>query len=222
MDLVVQKYGGTSVANTKKIKNIARNIQKLRKRKKSLVVVVSAMAGETDKLHNLTKDISKIPNDRECDQIISTGEKVSAGLVTMALLEIGIKAISLDPRNFGLITNDLHGKATILSVGTDEIKKYLKKGFVVVIPGFQGINLQGDVTTLGRGGSDLSAVAIASALKASYCELLKDDVDGIYTTDPKLYKGAKKLIIFHIKKCLKCLAWVQKYYKQKQLSMPII
>ena len=168
MDLVVQKYGGTSVANTKKIKNIARNIQKLRKRKKSLVVVVSAMAGETDKLHNLTKDISKIPNDRECDQIISTGEKVSAGLVTMALLEIGIKAISLDPRNFGLITNDLHGKATILSVGTDEIKKYLKKGFVVVIPGFQGINLQGDVTTLGRGGSDLSAVAIASALKASY------------------------------------------------------
>tara|TARA_B100001029_G_C15063451_1_gene460834 strand:- start:2162 stop:3385 length:1224 start_codon:yes stop_codon:yes gene_type:complete len=193
MDLVVQKYGGTSVANTKKIKNIARNIQKLRKRKKSLVVVVSAMAGETDKLHNLTKDISKIPNDRECDQIISTGEKVSAGLVTMALLEIGIKAISLDPRNFGLITNDLHGKATILSVGTDEIKKYLKKGFVVVIPGFQGINLQGDVTTLGRGGSDLSAVAIASALKASYCELLKDDVDGIYTTDPKLYKGAKKI-----------------------------
>ena len=193
MDLIVQKYGGTSVGNIKKIKNVARNIQKLRKKKKSLVVVVSAMAGQTDKLHSLTKDISKIPNEREYDQVISTGEKVSAGLITIALLEIGVKAISLDPAKFGLITNNLHGKGTILSVGTNEIKKYLKKGFVVVVPGFQGINSNNEVTTLGRGGSDLSAVAIASALKASYCELLKDDVDGIYTTDPNLYKGAKKI-----------------------------
>jgi len=192
MNLVVQKYGGTSVGNIKKIKSIARNISTLRK-KKSMVVVVSAMAGETDRLDKLTKDIADIPNEREYDQVISTGEKVSAGLVTIALSGIGVKAISLDPSKFRLITNDLHSKATIISVGTDKIKEYLKKGYVVVVPGFQGINSKDDITTLGRGGSDLTAVAIASALNASHCELLKDDVDGIYTTDPKLYKRAKKI-----------------------------
>ena len=108
-------------------------------------------------------------------------------------MEIKTKAISLDPSKFGLLTDNLHSKANILSVGTKRIKELLRKGFVVVIPGFQGVNSKGDVTTLGRGGSDLTAVAIASALKAKHCELLKDDVDGIYTTDPKLYKGAKKI-----------------------------
>ena len=193
MDLIVQKYGGTSLANAEKIKYIAQNISKLKKQKKSIVVVVSAMAGETDRLYDITKTIATIPNEKEYDQVMSSGERVSAGLLSMALMEIKTKAISLDPSKFGLLTDDLHSKANILSVGTKKIKELLRKGFVVVIPGFQGVNSKGDVTTLGRGGSDLTAVAITSALKAKHCELLKDDVDGIYTTDPKLYKGAKKI-----------------------------
>ena len=193
MDLIVQKYGGTSVGSTEKIKYIAKNISKLTKKNKSIVVVVSAMAGETDRLDKITKKISKIPNEKEYDQVISSGEKISAGLLSIALLEIKTKAVSLDPSKFDLLTDDLHSKAKILSVGTKKIKNLLKEGFVVVVPGFQGINSKGDVTTLGRGGSDLTAVALASAPKASHCELLKDDVDGIYTTDPRLYKDAKKI-----------------------------
>ena len=179
MDIIVQKYGGTSVANIRKIKSIAKNVSKLKKKNKSIVIVVSAMAGETDRLHNLTEKISKIPNEREYDEIVSSGEKVSAGLVAMALMDLKVKSISLAPAKFGLLTDDLHSKATILSVGTKAIKDYLKKGYVVVVPGFQGVNSKGDTTTFGRGGSDLTAVALASGLKASHCELLKDDVDGI-------------------------------------------
>ena len=193
MNLIVQKYGGTSVGNIKKSKNIAKNIASLKKQKKSIIVVVSAMAGETDRLDKITKKISKIPNEKEYDQVISCGEKISAGLLSIALTEMNVKALSLDPSKFELLTDDLHSKAKILSVGTKKINTLLRRGYVVVIPGFQGINSKGDVTTLGRGGSDLTAVAIASALKANHCELLKDDVDGIYTTDPKLYKGAKKI-----------------------------
>ena len=193
MDLIVQKYGGTSVGTTEKIKHIAKNISKKSKLGKSIVIVVSAMAGETDRLDNIARKISGIPNEKEYDQVISAGEKISAGLLSIALIEKNVKAISLDPSKFNLLTDDLHSKAKILSVGTKKIKELLRKGYVVVIPGFQGINSKGDVTTLGRGGSDLTAVALASALNASHCELLKDDVDGIYTTDPKLYKAAKKI-----------------------------
>ena len=193
MDLVVQKYGGTSVGSIKKINFIAHNISKLRKQKKSVVVVVSAMAGETDRLDKITRRIAKIPDEKEYDQVISSGEKISAGLLSIALIAMNVKAVSLDPSKFNLLTDDLHSKAQILSVGTKKIKSFLKKGFVVVVPGFQGVNSKGDVTTLGRGGSDLTAVALASALRASHCELLKDDVDGIYTADPRLYKRAKKI-----------------------------
>ena len=193
MDLVVQKYGGTSVGTTEKIKHIAKNISKKSKLGKSIVIVVSAMAGETDRLDKIARKISGIPNEKEYDQVISAGEKISAGLLSIALIEKNVKAISLDPSKFNLLTDDLHSKAKILSVGTKKIKELLRKGYVVVIPGFQGINSKGDVTTLGRGGSDLTAVALASALNATHCELLKDDVDGIYTTDPKLYKAAKKI-----------------------------
>ena len=193
MDLVVQKYGGTSVGTTENIKHIAKNISKKSKLGKSIVIVVSAMAGETDRLDKIARKISGIPNEKEYDQVISAGEKISAGLLSIALIEKNVKAISLDPSKFNLLTDDLHSKAKILSVGTKKIKELLRKGYVVVIPGFQGINSKGDVTTLGRGGSDLTAVALASALNASHCELLKDDVDGIYTTDPKLYKAAKKI-----------------------------
>ena len=190
MQIIVQKYGGTSVASITKIKKIAQNIKKLKNKKISPVVIVSAMAGETDKLIKLISSISLLPNEREYDQIISTGEKVSSSLLVMALNEINVKALSLDATKANILTDNIHGKASILSIGTKEIKKYLLKGFVVVIPGFQGINSNNDITTLGRGGSDLSAVAIAAALKAERCELLKDDVDGIYTTDPRLYKKA--------------------------------
>ena len=191
MKIIVQKYGGTSVGSIEKIKQIATNIKKLKKLQ--IVVVVSAMAGETDRLVGLINSLSKIPNEREYDQIISTGERVSAGLLALALQSINVKSITLDPFKLNLLTDNLHSKASIISVDVKEIRKNLKNNHVVIIPGFQGINSDNEITTLGRGGSDLSAVAIAGALKADRCELLKDDVDGVYTTDPRLYNKAKKI-----------------------------
>ena len=191
MKIIVQKYGGTSVGSIEKIKQIATNIKKLKKLQ--IVVVVSAMAGETDRLVGIINSLSKIPNEREYDQIISTGERVSAGLLALALQSINVKSITLDPFKLNLLTDNLHSKASIISVDVKEIRKNLKNNHVVIIPGFQGINSDNEITTLGRGGSDLSAVAIAGALKADRCELLKDDVDGVYTTDPRLYNKAKKI-----------------------------
>ena len=172
------------------LKDIDLNVEK----NKKIVVVVSAMAGETDRLVGLINSLSKIPNEREYDQIISTGERVSAGLLALALQSINVKSITLDPFKLNLLTDNLHSKASIISVDVKEIRKNLKNNHVVIIPGFQGINSDNEITTLGRGGSDLSAVAIAGALKADRCELLKDDVDGVYTTDPRLYN----LSLIHI------------------------
>jgi len=219
MKIVVQKYGGTSVSDIKKIKKIALNIKKLKKTGVSIVLVLSAMAGETDRLIKLINSVSDVPNEREYDQIISTGEKISSSLLVMALNEINVNAISLDASKINLMTNNIHSKASIVSIGTKEIKKYLKKKFVVVVPGFQGINSNNDITTLGRGGSDLSAVAIAGILKADRCELLKDDVDGIYSADPRLYNKAKKINHISYQEMLEMSSLGSKVLQSKAVEM---
>jgi len=190
--LVVQKYGGTSVGNIERIKKIAERIARLRKEKIDIVVVVSAMAGETDKLLAMANQISAIGKDRDMDLLLSSGERVSCALLSMALDSIGCPAISMTGRQIGLLTDNSHTKARIREVDTNRAIKSLEDGRVVVVAGFQGINEHGDVTTLGRGGSDTSAAAIAVALKAEKCEIYTD-VDGVYTADPNVVPNAHKM-----------------------------
>jgi aspartate kinase len=190
--LVVQKYGGTSVGNIERIKKIAERIAHLRKEKIDIVVVVSAMAGETDKLLAMANQISTIGKDRDMDLLLSSGERVSCALLSMALDSIGCPAISMTGRQIGLLTDNSHTNARIKEVDTNRAIKSLEDGQVVVVAGFQGINEHGDVTTLGRGGSDTSAAAIAVALKAERCEIYTD-VDGVYTADPNVVPNAHKM-----------------------------
>jgi aspartate kinase len=190
--LVVQKYGGTSVGTLERIKNVANRVAKNRQEGKDLVVVVSAMSGETNKLIEYAHYFSKNPSIREMDMLLSSGERVTAALLAIALNEMGHKAIALTGRQAGIITDTVHTYARIKEIKTDRLKKEIESGNIVIVAGFQGINERGEVTTLGRGGSDLSAVAIAGALKADACEIYSD-VDGIYTTDPRIEPKAKKL-----------------------------
>ena len=190
--LVVQKYGGTSVGSIERIKKIAESIACMRKEGLDIVVVVSAMAGETDKLLNMAKQISSSGKDREIDLLLSSGERVSSALLSMALDNIGCPAVSMTGRQVGLLTDSSHTKARIKEVDTKPARKALENGHVVVVAGFQGINEHGDVTTLGRGGSDTSAVAIAVALNAERCEIYTD-VDGVYTADPNVVPDARKM-----------------------------
>ena len=190
--LVVQKYGGTSVGNIERIKKIAERIARLRKEKIDIVVVVSAMAGETDKLLAMANQISAIGKDRDMDLLLSSGERISCALLSMALDSIGCPAISMTGRQIGLLTDNSHTKARIKEVDTNRAIKALEDGRVIVVAGFQGINEHGDVTTLGRGGSDTSAAAIAVALKAERCEIYTD-VDGVYTADPNVVPNAHKM-----------------------------
>lgn len=190
--LVVQKYGGTSVGNIERIKKIAERIARLRKEKIDIVVVVSAMAGETDKLLAMANQISAIGKDRDMDLLLSSGERVSCALLSMALDSIGCPTISMTGRQIGLLTDNSHTKARIKEVDTNRAIKALEDGLVIVVAGFQGINEHGDVTTLGRGGSDTSAAAIAVALKAERCEIYTD-VDGVYTADPNVVPNAHKM-----------------------------
>ena len=190
--LVVQKYGGTSVGSIERIKKIAERIARLRKEKIDIVVVVSAMAGETDKLLAMANQISAIGKDRDMDLLLSSGERVSCALLSMALDSIGCPAISMTGRQIGLLTDNSHTKARIKEVDTNRAIKALEDGRVIVVAGFQGINEHGDVTTLGRGGSDTSAAAIAVALKAERCEIYTD-VDGVYTADPNVVPNAHKM-----------------------------
>src|SRR3990172_2591635 len=192
MALVVQKYGGTSVGDIERIKNVARKIAEARKKGDDVIVVVSAMAGETDKLVNLAYQITDSPNEREMDVLLSSGERVSIALVAIALHAMGVKAQSFTGRQVGMITDSAHTKARIEKITAERIKEALKDGAVAIVAGFQGITAEGDVTTLGRGGSDTSAVAIAAALKADVCEIYTD-VDGVYTTDPRIVHEARRL-----------------------------
>ncbi|KEI94714.1 aspartate kinase [Clostridium botulinum] len=192
MATIVQKYGGTSVATVEKIKNVAKSIVKRKREGNDIVVVVSAMGHTTDNLINLAKDISNIPDKRELDALISTGEMVSSSLLSMAIKELGEDAISYTAYQINISTNGQHGKSLINDIDKKKIDKSLKEGKVVVVAGFQGINCDGNITTLGRGGSDTSAVAIAAKLNNAICEIYTD-VDGIYSVDPRVYDRAKKL-----------------------------
>jgi aspartate kinase len=191
LDIVVQKFGGTSVGSVERIAAVAELIKKSSKEDK-LVVVVSAMSGETNKLISLAKNFSENPNRREFDALISTGEKVSSSLLAIALNSIGVKAKSLSASQISMKTTDSYSKARILDIDSSKIIQTIEEGYVPIITGFQGVTEHGDVTTLGRGGSDTTAVAVAANLKAKRCDIYTD-VDGIYTTDPRVVPEAKKL-----------------------------
>lgn len=190
--LIVQKYGGTSLGDTSKIKNTAKRIVAHIKSGDKMVVVVSAMGETTDDLIKLASEINKSPTERELDMLISSGEQVSSSLLAMAIHKLGVGAVSLTGSQVGIHTDIHHSKARIMKINDNRILDELKKNKVVVITGFQGLTPYNDIATLGRGGSDLSAVAIASVLKADVCEIFTD-VDGIYTTDPRIIKTARKL-----------------------------
>ncbi len=190
--LLVHKYGGTSVGSLERIENVASRIAKAREAGDDLVIVVSAMSGETNKLIEYAEHFSKNPSKREMDILLSSGERVTASLLAIALQSKGYDAVAMTGRQAGIITDDLHTYARIESINPAPIKEAVKEGKIVVVAGFQGINKEGNVTTLGRGGSDLSAVAIAGAIGADACEIYSD-VDGIYTTDPRIEPKAKKI-----------------------------
>lgn len=191
MDIVVQKYGGTSVGSIDKIKAVAKRVIAEKDKGKNIVVVVSAMGKTTDHLVNLSREISKNPSKRDLDMLLSTGEQVSISLLSMAFQEYGYESISLTGFQAGIKTKGAYTKNKILDIDIRKIKKFLSEGKIVVVAGFQGINETGDITTLGRGGSDTTAVAIAAKLK---CECsIYTDVEGIYSVDPRLYKDSKKL-----------------------------
>jgi aspartate kinase len=192
MALYVHKYGGTSVGTTERIKHVAENVIKARQRGESVVVVVSAMSGETNRLVALAKDIQSSPNPREMDVILSTGEQVTIALLAMALQELGCEATSYTGGQVSIVTDAAHTKARILDIDTQRLRSDLDAGKVVVVAGFQGVSEGGDITTLGRGGSDTTAVALAAALKADEC-LIYTDVDGVYTTDPRVEPKARRL-----------------------------
>jgi aspartate kinase len=192
MALIVQKYGGTSVGNLDLIRNVADRVIKRRDEGNQMVVVLSAMAGETDRLLNMAREMTNLPDPREVDVLISTGEQVTVSLFSLACQQKGAKARSLLGFQAQIITDDLYGKAQILDVDTSRIREQLDSGHIVAVAGFQGLDERGNITTLGRGGSDTTAVALAAALKADVCEIFTD-VNGVYTTDPNICQSARKL-----------------------------
>ncbi|MBU4310547.1 aspartate kinase [bacterium] len=192
MPLIVQKYGGSSVADAKKIKSVARRVKRTAKKGNKVVVVVSAPGDTTDRLLSSAYEITAHPSEREVDMLLSTGEQISISLLTMALHSLGCPAISFTGSQARILTDTAYTKARILSVDAERIKDELRKGKVVVVAGFQGISQEEDITTLGRGGSDTTAVALAASLKAASCEIYTD-VEGIYTADPRVVPSAKRL-----------------------------
>lgn len=192
MSLIVQKYGGSSVANADRIKKVAERVFRYKKKGHSLVVVVSALGDTTDELLALSEQITKNPSRRELDMLMSTGEQISVALLAMALHELKCPAISFTGGQVGIMTDSTYTRARILDISTQKIQNELDKKKAVIVAGFQGINPQQEITTLGRGGSDLTAVALAKALNADACEIYTD-VDGIYTSDPRIVKNAKKI-----------------------------
>jgi aspartate kinase len=190
--LIVQKYGGTSVGSTDRIKNVARRVAHFHKQGHQLVVVVSAMSGETNRLLGLAREISANPSGRELDVIAATGEQVTIGLLAIALHELGINARSYTGGQVRVLTDNAYTKARILEIDESNMRRDLDAGTVVIVAGFQGVDADGNITTLGRGGSDTSGVALAAALKADECQIYTD-VDGVYTTDPRIVPEARRL-----------------------------
>ncbi|MGA2802376.1 MAG: aspartate kinase [Verrucomicrobiota bacterium] len=192
MALIVQKYGGTSVGNTERIKNVAARVAKHHANGDKIVVVVSAMSGVTDHLIKLAKELMPLPSEREMDVLLATGEQQTIALTAIALHGLGISAVSLTGAQAGIVTDGVHTKAKISNITPKKVHELLDKGNVVIVAGFQGETPEGQITTLGRGGSDLTAIALATALKADLCQIYTD-VDGVYTADPRIVPGAKKL-----------------------------
>ena len=192
MSLIVQKYGGTSVGSPERIKNVARRVARWQRAGHQLVVVVSAMSGETNRLLALAKEIQAHPDPRELDVMVSTGEQVTIALLSMALMDQGMKARSYTGSQVKILTDDAFTKARILKIDEDKIRGDLDRGYIVVVAGFQGVDESGSITTLGRGGSDTTGVALAAALKADECQIYTD-VDGVYTTDPRIVPEARRL-----------------------------
>lgn len=192
MALIVQKYGGTSVGTPERIKNVAKRVAKFKAEGHQVVVVVSAMSGETNRLIALAKEMQEHPDPRELDVVVSTGEQVTIGLLSMALHQEGVKAKSYTGGQVRIVTDSAHTKARIVSIDEQNIRSDLDKGYVLVVAGFQGMDENGNITTLGRGGSDTTGVALAAALRADECQIYTD-VDGIYTTDPRLVPEARRL-----------------------------
>src|SRR5437763_5151097 len=192
MPLIVQKYGGTSVGNADRIRSVAGRIARWHREGHQLVVVVSAMSGVTDGLIKLAQEITEQPSEREMDVLLATGEQTTIALMAMALHAIGIPAVSLTGAQAGIVTDGVHTKAKIQNISPKTVHEFLDAGNVVIVAGFQGQTIEGQVTTLGRGGSDLTAIALAAALKADLCQIYTD-VDGVYTVDPRIVSGARKL-----------------------------
>ncbi len=192
MALIVQKYGGSSVANPGRIQNVARRVAGYRAKGDQVVVVVSAMSGVTDNLIGLAKEITPLPSEREMDMLLATGEQQTIALTAIALHELGVAATSLTGAQAGIVTDGVHTKARIQNITPKKVHALLDAGNVVIVAGFQGETPEGHITTLGRGGSDLTAIALAAALKADLCQI-STDVDGVYTTDPRIVPGARKL-----------------------------
>ncbi|AOE86828.1 aspartate kinase [Pseudomonas sp. TCU-HL1] len=192
MALIVQKFGGTSVGTVERIEQVAEKVKKFREGGDDIVVVVSAMSGETNRLIDLAKQISEQPVPRELDVMVSTGEQVTIALLAMALIKRGVPAVSYTGNQVRILTDSAHNKARILQIDDQKIRSDLKAGRVVVVAGFQGVDEHGNITTLGRGGSDTTGVALAAALKADECQIYTD-VDGVYTTDPRVVPQAQRL-----------------------------
>jgi aspartate kinase len=192
MALIVQKYGGTSVGNPERITNVAKRLLETQRAGNSVVAVVSAMSGVTDSLIKLAREVSANPTEREMDVLLSTGEQTTMALTAMAIQSMGGKAVSLTGAQAGIVTNGVHTKAKISNITPDQIKKHLDRGEIVIVAGFQGETSEGAITTLGRGGSDLTAIALASAVEAVACQIFTD-VDGVYTCDPRVVPTAKKI-----------------------------
>src|SRR5881227_4033091 len=192
MALIVQKYGGTSVGNPERIKNVAARVAKYHAKGDQIVVIVSAMSGVTDNLIRLAKEIMALPNEREMDMLLATGEQTTIALTAMALHSLGIPAVSLTGAQAGIVTDGVHTKAKIQNITPKKIHELLTERNIVIVAGFQGQTIEGQVTTLGRGGSDLTAIALAAALKADLCQIYTD-VDGVYTADPRIVPTARKL-----------------------------
>ena len=192
MALIVQKYGGTSVGTVERVKCVAKHIESFRKAGHDMIITVSAPSGVTDKLIELTKNFDKKPPTREMDVLLSTGEQISIALLAMALNDLGIPSVSMTGSQMGIMTTNAHMKARINYIKTEKIRKELDEGKVIIVAGFQGITEEGEITTLGRGGSDTTAVAVAAATNADLCEIYTD-VDGVYTADPRMVQNTSKL-----------------------------
>ena len=192
MALIVQKYGGSSVKDTDRIKNVAKRVAEYRQKGDQIVVVVSAMGGGTDSLIRLASEINQLPSEREMDMLLATGEQTTIALLAMALHSLDLEAVSLTGAQAGIMTDGAHTKAKIKNISPKQVHTMLDEGNVVIVAGFQGMTPDGRITTLGRGGSDLTAIALASSLEADLCQIYTD-VDGVYTTDPRLVSDAQKI-----------------------------